>query len=73
MSATAAIQSAMFGLRAALQQLDRTAELVARSTDPGTLHERMVDLREVRHAVRANVEVVRAADETLGTLLDRLA
>jgi len=69
--------SAMNGIQASLQAFDRSAALVAQATtapDGATsgseLVDGMVGANLAAVGVKANVAVLRTADEMLGTLLD---
>ena len=63
--------SAMAGMAAAMQRLDTTASKAASGdTD---IAAQAVDLAQAKIQMRANVAVVRATNEMMGTLLDILA
>lgn len=68
-----ALSSAVHGMRAGFDRLDRTAGRIARDADGAALAANMVDLLRARHEVRANAAVVRAADDLAGTILDVFA
>lgn len=68
----AAIQSGLAGYQSQVQRLEQTAQRVAeRPLD--RLPDNVVDLRTSELGAKANIAVVKAADETLGTLLDLFA
>ena len=68
-----AISQAAQGLDAGFDRLSRAADRIARNGDGDDLAGNMVDMLEARQDLRANVAVVRMADEMIGTLLDVLA
>ena len=68
-----AISQAAQGLDAGLDRVSRAADRIARNGADDDLAGNMVDMLKSRHHVRANVAVVRTADEMIGTLLDVLA
>lgn len=72
MSGMSAMASALFGMRAALAQVDRTARALAGPSDPARLPGQLVALKEAEHAFAANTAVVRTADRMVGSLLDVL-
>jgi hypothetical protein len=68
-----ALDSGMRGISAGFERLDTAAARIARDGAGGDLAGNMVDVLKARHQVRASVAVIRAADETIGTLIDVLA
>ena len=68
-----AISQAAQGLDAGLDGVSRAADRIARNGAHDDLAGNMVDMLKARHHARANVAVVRTADEMIGTLLDVLA
>ncbi len=68
-----AIDQGLAGISAGFDRLDRAAGKIAREGAQGDLAGNLVELQLARHEVRANVAVVRTADEMIGTLLDVLA
>ncbi len=70
---SSALDVALVGMTAALDQLNRTAEQIARPTDDDDLAEDIVELNSAQHSFEASASVARAADETLGSLLDLFA
>jgi len=68
-----AISHAAQGLATGFDRLSRAADRIARNGAGDDLAGNMVDMLKARQDVRANVAVVRAADEMIGTLLDVLA
>jgi hypothetical protein len=65
-----AISQSLTGVNAGFGRLDHAAGRVARDGGAGDLAGNVVDLMRARQDVRANVAVVRAADEMIGSLLD---
>jgi hypothetical protein len=65
-----AISQSLAGVNAGFARLDRAAGRIARDGGEGDLAGNVVDLLRARQDVRANVAVVRAADEMIGSLLD---
>lgn len=68
-----AISSGMNGIAAGLNRLDTAAARIARDGSGDTLAANAVDLMRARHEVRANVAVVHAADDLIGSILDVFA
>ncbi len=64
---------AFIGMRAALDQLERTGEQFAQLAEAGNPAKGVVELISSQRNFEANATVARAADETLGTLLDLFA
>lgn len=74
---TPAIDTAFIGMRASLDQLERTGQLIANlvsssSVSSGNLVKDMVQLSSSQHAFEANASVVRTANEIVGTTIDLL-
>lgn len=72
-----AIDSAFIGMRASLDQLERTSQSIANlvsssSVSSGNLIEDVVQLSLAQHAFEANAAVVRTANEIIGTTIDLL-
>jgi flagellar basal body rod protein FlgC len=67
------ISQAAQGLDAGFDRLTQAAGRIARNGAGDDLAGNMVDMLKARQEVRANVAVVRTADEMIGTLLDVLA
>ena len=65
--------SALKGVRAQLDRLDRAAERIASTAPTGELESDLVEMIAIEHGITANVKVARSADRALGTLLDILA
>jgi hypothetical protein len=61
------------GLDTGFDRLFQAADRIARNGAGDDLAGNMVDMLKARQDVRANVAVVRTADEMIGTLLDVLA
>ncbi len=70
---SSALDVALVGMTAALDQLERTAERIAQPAEDSNLVEDIVELNAAQHSFEASASVARAADETLGTLLDLFA
>lgn len=70
---TTAIGSALSGLSAGFDRLDRTADRIARNADGADRAGQMVDLLRATHEARANLTTLKAADEMVGSLLDVFA
>ena len=68
-----AISQAAQGLDAGSDRVSQAADRIARNGMDDDLAGNMVNMLEARRHVRANVAVVRTADEMIGTLLDVLA
>jgi hypothetical protein len=68
-----AIDHALAGVTAGYDRLNRAADRIAREGAGGDLAGNILDVMQAKHAVRANLASARAADETIGTLLDVLA
>ena len=64
---------AFIGMRAALDQLERTGEQFAQLAEASNPAKNAVELSSSQRNFEANATVARAADETLGTLLDLFA
>lgn len=67
------INQSLLGIAAGFDRLDNTARNIARDGAGGDLSGNLVELMQAGHDVRANVAVLRTADEMIGTLLDVLA
>jgi hypothetical protein len=67
------IDQSLTSLRNAFDQLDRVAHTVATDGAGSGIAENLVALSAIRAQVRADVAVVRTAEETVGTLLDTFA
>jgi len=67
------IDTARGGINAGLGRLDQAAGRIARNGAGDDLAGNMVELIRSEQEVRANVAVVRTADEMIGSLLDVLA
>jgi len=67
--------SGLTGIRIGLDGIQKTASQIAskdamQADSPYDLAESMVDLKVYKHQVGASVQVVKAIDQMLGTLLD---
>ena len=72
-----AIDTALVGMRASLDQLERTGQQIANlvsssSISSGHLVEDIVQLSSAQHGFEANAAVVRTANEIIGTTIDLL-
>ena len=73
MSTINAFYSALSGIRAAEQQTQKAADGISRFSiekDDTNLVRDIVDLKTAKHALKANVNVMKAADEMEEQLLD---
>jgi hypothetical protein len=68
-----AIDEGLRGINTGFDRLNRAAERIARDGAGGDVAGNFVEMIKARHEVRANAKVVRAADETIGSLIDILA
>jgi hypothetical protein len=68
-----AIDEGRRGINTGLDRLNRVAGRIARDGAQSDLAGNFVEVMKARREVRANAAVVRAADETIGTLIDVLA
>lgn len=68
-----AIGDALSGINAGFDRLNQAAVRIARDGAGGDLSGNMVDLIRAPLEVRANLSVLRTADETIGRLIDVLA
>ncbi|HWS74240.1 MAG TPA: hypothetical protein VN324_03760 [Quisquiliibacterium sp.] len=76
MSSTPIGQTGLQGLRESLERAQAAASRVVTSAalgDAGQLTGAIVDLQAAKRQAEASAQVVRAADDTLGTLLDVMA
>ena len=65
--------AAVGGLAAQIQRFERSAARVAQNGAGGDYVGEAVEQMDVTHAVKANIKVIRAADEMVGTLFDIVA
>lgn len=65
-----AIDTSLIGLKATLDQLERTGQLIAKLTSDSDAVRDQVELTLAGHAFKANAAVVKASDEVLGTVVD---
>jgi hypothetical protein len=68
-----ATAAALAGIQANLQLMNAAAGQLANPETQAALAESMVTLKIAQQGVAVNAEVVRAMDESLGTLIDILA
>jgi hypothetical protein len=68
-----AIDEGIRGINAGFDRLNRAAERIGRDGAGGDVAGSFVEMIKARHEVRANAKGVRAADETIGSLIDILA
>ena len=76
MSSTPLGQTGLQGLRESLERAQAAASRVVTSAalgDAGQLTGAIVELQAAKRQTEASAQVVRAADDTLGTLLDVMA
>ena len=76
MSSTPIGQTGLQGLRESLERAQAAASRVVTSAalgDAGQLTDAIVELQAAKRQTEASAKVVRAADDTLGTLLDVMA
>jgi hypothetical protein len=66
-----AIEQGLGGVTGGFDRLQRTAERIARDGVGGDLAGNMVELIRARQQVRANLELIRTADDTIGSLLEK--
>ena len=71
MSSIPAIASASLGLQQNLRQFDDAARRVSSTLD-SDLARGVVDLKQAQHGIAVNAAVLRAADESVATLIDIL-
>ncbi len=65
--------AAVGGLAAQIQRFERSAARVAQSGASGDYVGEAVEQMDVTHAVKANIKVIQAADDMVGTLFDLVA
>ena len=68
-----AFSSAMQGLADGFDRFNRAADRISRDTELGDLAGNVVQMQQARHEVRANLAVLKTADELVGSLLDVFA
>jgi hypothetical protein len=78
MNVNSALQTGLQGVQRGQEgMLEAANEIVKVTTEPtaenSNVIEPMVDLKLYEQTVEASLQVVKAADETLGTLLDAMA
>jgi flagellar basal body rod protein FlgG len=66
------IATAQYGMFAAAQRFSQSAEQVARDGggEPVDLAKAVVEMANAQNALKANVEVMRTADQMLGVILN---
>ena len=71
------LQTGVQGIQRGLSQANQAAQQIATGPAKGAelpeLTESAVALKVAEHQVKASAQVVRSADETIGTLLDTMA
>jgi flagellar hook-associated protein FlgK len=67
---TPALEFAMIGMKASMDQLQRTGEQMAQMISENTIVQNTVNLMTESHLYEANASVVKSADELLGNLID---
>ena len=75
MSGSIALDTGLTGIRNGLDGIQKAASQIAskdamEGNSPHNLAESMVDLKVHEHQVSASAQVVKAADDMIGTLLD---
>jgi hypothetical protein len=78
MNINTTIQTGLQGVQQGIDGVDRAATDIVRagtvdSVEGGEVVEPIIELRLYERSVQASAQVVRTADEVLGTLLDTLA
>ncbi len=68
-----AFSSATQGLAAGYDRFNRVAEGISRDIELTDLAGNVVQMQQARHEVRANLAVLKTADELVGSLLDVFA
>lgn len=69
-------QVALQGFQRAQQGMVKSANAIARqplTQDQGDVNRSMLELRQHEQAAKANVQALKAADQTIGSLLDEMA
>jgi len=69
---TSALGHAAHAIHDRMQRFERSAERLARSPQPDHVRE-VVEQMTAKHAVAANVAVIRTADSMVGSLFDIVA
>ncbi|UCH09198.1 MAG: hypothetical protein JSU61_08115 [Fidelibacterota bacterium] len=67
---TPALEFAMIGMKASMDQMQRTGEQMAQMLTDNSIVQHTVDLMNESHMYQANATVVKSADELLGNLID---
>jgi hypothetical protein len=67
-----ALGAAAYAFTAQMQRFERSAQRVAGSAQPNYLRE-TVEQMSAEHAAKADVAILRATDELVGTLFDIIA
>ena len=67
---TPALEFAMIGMKASMDQMQRTGEQMAQMLTDNSIVQHTVDLMTESHMCQANATVVKSADELLGNLID---
>ena len=70
---TSSFYSALNGINSHINSINQTAHRVARYAPGGDLAGNMVQMMLDKQGVAANVEVIKATDEMIGSLLDVFA
>ena len=75
MSENITLASGLAGIRTGLDGMQKTAGQIAskdamQADNPGQMAASLVDLKVHQHQVGASVQVIKAVDEMIGTLLD---
>ena len=73
------LQAGLQGVRAGIDQFGRAAGQVASvsnsssSNNSNSIAENLLEVKQAQQSVAASAAMIKAADETLGSLLDKLA
>ncbi|MFC1484599.1 flagellar basal body rod C-terminal domain-containing protein [Candidatus Neomarinimicrobiota bacterium] len=67
---TSSLDFAMIGMRASMEQMERTGEQMVQMISENTLAENTVALMADQRTYEANATVARSADQMMGTLVD---
>lgn len=72
------LQAGLQGVRTGIDQFGRAAGQIASasnssSSNSSSIAESLVEVKQAQQSVAASAAVIKAADETLGSLLDKLA
>lgn len=68
-----AFSSATHGIADGFDRFSRAADRISRDTELSDLAGNLVQMQQATHEIRANVAVIRAEDELVGSILDVFA